>query len=50
MGYVELNDGSTNRRIWVPELGATVQIDVTAGADPAVTVSERVRVRRASTR
>ena len=46
MGYVELNDGTANRRIWVPELGATVQIDLAAGDEPAVTVPERVRVRR----
>lgn len=46
MGYVELRDGISNRRIRVPELGGTVQIDVADTNSPAVTIPDDVTVLR----
>lgn len=46
MGYVELRDGIANRRIWVPELRGSVEIDVTVPGEPAVTVHDEATVRR----
>lgn len=45
MGYVELHDGTMNRRIRVPGLSGSLEIDVTVPDEPAVTVPEQVDVR-----
>lgn len=46
MGYVELHDGTANRRIRIPELRGSVHIDVTVPDEPAVTVPDKVKVQR----
>lgn len=45
MGYVELHDGTMNRRIRVPGLIGSLEIDVRDPDQPAVTVPEQVDVR-----
>lgn len=44
MGYVELHDGTMNRRIRVPELRGSVHVDVSVPDEPAVTVPDTVKV------
>lgn len=44
MGYIELSDGLTNRRIQVPSLSETIRIEVAADGGPRIVVSEGTAV------
>lgn len=45
MGYVELHDGTMNRRIRVPGLSGSLKIDVSVPDEAAVTVPEQADIR-----
>lgn len=46
VGYIELRDGTSRRRIWVPALDGEVRLETVGEEAPSVVVPKGVAVKR----